>query len=303
MIPVFWQLNDYEGTDPDHKIGKTEAGESSQTMATSNEYSMVGAMYFITFMQMLLNFLPTVIIFQGEKPIFVRERAANMYDIWVYATTKMFAEIPIMLFNPLLLLVLVYFAIGFLNYITEFLQFYLILILMVQAATAMGYFLSSSFNSETAAVAFVPIINMPLTLLGGYMINLHSIKGKYPQAVIEWVQYISPVRYCFNGLMQAQWTHYCENPPHGEVANEAACGKQVGNVVVKKSVIGFYGTDISYFGCCSGLFFLWIFNRVWVVISLTLQDANCACGADQNDTRNSKIPRKAKSAVEAGENA
>merc|ERR1719230_984917 len=48
MIPVFWQLNDYEGTDPDHKIAKTEAGESAQTMATSNEYSMVGAMYFIT---------------------------------------------------------------------------------------------------------------------------------------------------------------------------------------------------------------------------------------------------------------
>jgi hypothetical protein len=106
MIPVFWQLNDYEGTDPDHKIAKTEAGQTPQQIATSNQYSMVGAMYFITFMQMLLNFLPTVIIFQGEKPIFVRERAANMYDIWVYATTKMFAEIPIMLYNPLLLLVL-----------------------------------------------------------------------------------------------------------------------------------------------------------------------------------------------------
>lgn len=175
---------------------------------------------------------------------------------------------------------------------------------MVQAATAMGYFLSSSFNSETAAVAFVPIINMPLTLLGGYMINLHSIKGKYPQAIIEWVQYISPVRYCFNGLMRAQWDHYCSNPPHGEVANEAACGKQVGDIVVKKSVIGFYGTDISFFGCCSGLFFLWIFNRVWVVISLTLQDANCACGADQNDTRNQKISKVAtKSAVAQAENA
>ena len=37
------------------------------------------------------------------------------------------------------------------------------------------------------------------------MINLESIKGKWPQEALEWVQYISPVRYCFNGLMKAQW--------------------------------------------------------------------------------------------------
>lgn len=74
----------------------------------------------------------------------------------------------------------------------------------------MGYFLSSAFNSETAAVAFAPIINLPLTLLGGYMINLSSIKGKAPQDIIEWVQYFSPVRYSFNGLMQAQWGSLCK---------------------------------------------------------------------------------------------
>jgi hypothetical protein len=44
----------------------------------------------------------------------------------------------------------------------------------------MGYFLSSAFDSETAAVAFAPIINLPLTLLGGFMINLNSIKHKAP---------------------------------------------------------------------------------------------------------------------------
>lgn len=154
---------------------------------------------------MFLNFLPTVIVFQSEKPVFVRERAGNMYDIWVYATTKMIAEIPIMLLVPLLLLIFVYPSIGFQDKLSEFAEFYLILALMVQAATAMGYFLSSAFNSETAAVAFAPIMNLPLSLLGGYMINLQSIKGVWPQELLEWVQYISPVRYCFNGLMRAQW--------------------------------------------------------------------------------------------------
>ena len=39
----------------------------------------------------------------------------------------------------------------------------------------MGYALSSVFNHETTAVAFAPIVNMPLNLLGGYMINLSTI--------------------------------------------------------------------------------------------------------------------------------
>jgi hypothetical protein len=80
---------------------------------------------------MFLNFLPTVIVFQGEKPVFIRERAGNMYDIWVYATTKMFAEIPIMLLVPLILIVFVYPSIGFQNRLSEFFAFYLILALMV----------------------------------------------------------------------------------------------------------------------------------------------------------------------------
>jgi len=54
--------------------------------------SLSGAIYFMTVLQMFLNFLPTVIVFQGEKPIYVRERDGGLYDIWVYATTKMIAE-------------------------------------------------------------------------------------------------------------------------------------------------------------------------------------------------------------------
>jgi len=36
-----------------------------------------------------------------------------MYDVWIYATTKMIAEIPIMLIAPMILTLLVYFSIGY----------------------------------------------------------------------------------------------------------------------------------------------------------------------------------------------
>lgn len=230
---------------------------------------------------MFLNFLPTVIVFQGEKPVFVRERAGNMYDIWVYATTKMIAEIPIMLLVPMMLIVFVYPSIGFQDKLSEFFEFYLILALMVQAATAMGYFLSSAFNSETAAVAFAPIMNLPLSLLGGYMINLESIKGKWPQEALEWVQYISPVRYCFNGLMKAQWP----------LTNVDKYGTQV--IKMSEQVIPTVGTNITFGGCVGGLLGLWILFRSLTVVSLTLQDKQYQC-QDPQDTRNVALDTKPK---------
>ena len=136
---------------------------------------MAGAIYFMTVVQVFLNFQPTVIVFQGEKPVYVRERDSGMYDIWVYTTTKLIAEIPIMLIVPIVFLVLIYFAIGLTNSFTQFFAFYFVLVLMIQSATAMGYALSSAFNHETTAVAFAPIVNMPLMLLGGYMISLTDI--------------------------------------------------------------------------------------------------------------------------------
>ena len=54
-----------------------------------------------------------------------------MYDIWVYATTKLIAEIPIMLVVPALFEFLVYFAIGFTDSFSQFFKYYLILFMMI----------------------------------------------------------------------------------------------------------------------------------------------------------------------------
>jgi len=77
------------------------------------------------------NYLPAVAVFQQEKPIYVRERDSGMYDIWVYATTKFFAEIPITLFVSFLFVLMTYFSIGFTDSISNFLSFYLVMFLLI----------------------------------------------------------------------------------------------------------------------------------------------------------------------------
>ena len=61
----------------------------------------------------------------------MRERDSGMYDIWVYATTKLIAEIPIMLIVPALFEFLVYFAIGFTDSFSQFFKYYLVLFMMI----------------------------------------------------------------------------------------------------------------------------------------------------------------------------
>jgi ABC-2 type transporter len=160
---------------------------------------------------------------------------------------------------------------------------------MVQAATAMGYFLSSVFNSETAAVAFAPIMNLPLSLLGGYMLNLESIKGKSPQKFIEWVQYISPVRYCFNGLMKAQWPIKTVPSQYSGLDSNPDAVTSV--PYQTQQVIDIIGTNLAFGDCVLGLFMLWILFRTLTVVSLTLQDHSCQIH-DSSDTRNVNLQQQ-----------
>ena len=69
----------------------------------------------------------------------------------------------------------------------------------------MGYTLSSAFNHAGTATAFAPIVNMPLSILGGFMMSLDGIFQKTPQRYIAWLTFFSPVRYGFFGMMSAQF--------------------------------------------------------------------------------------------------
>ena len=82
-------------------------------------------------------------------------------------------------------------------------MFYLIIMLVLQSATPLGVCLSAIFNHETTAVAIAPLFSITLNVLGGYMVNLPSLKG--PSKSVEWMQWISPTRLGFAGLLQAQF--------------------------------------------------------------------------------------------------
>jgi ABC-type multidrug transport system permease subunit len=67
------------------------------------------------------------------------------------------------------------------------------------AGYMMGLIIGVLCKSEQFAVQIVPLILIPMVLFGGLAINLNSI----PEYA-GWIQYINPIRYGYNALLNSQ---------------------------------------------------------------------------------------------------
>ena len=104
-------------------------------------------------------------------------------------------ETPAALIGPLLQLLVMYWGIGYMN----FLQVYLIMILVAQNSIGIGLTISSCANDMTSATAVAPLFTMPMILFGGFIANTESIPGW-----LGWIQYTSPIRYAVEAFAHTQ---------------------------------------------------------------------------------------------------
>lgn len=116
IICVFWQL-DYDW------IGILDRA---------------GAMFFICINQMMSAYYNSLLTFDMEWPVFLREYGDKSYGIIPYFLTKTFIEIPFMFIFPVFFSTLVYFAIGFEVDFLKFLFFCFALCMIVVCASSYG---------------------------------------------------------------------------------------------------------------------------------------------------------------------
>ncbi|CDW80485.1 abc transporter family protein [Stylonychia lemnae] len=160
------------------------------------QMGMAGFLFFTCINQLMMNLMGCLLVFQEERPVFLREQANKIYNVGPYFLAKITLELPVQIFSPMLWSVIVYFGCGFALTAGQFFYFYLILLLLVLCASSFGYFLSSIFSQEETAVGVAPVIMMPLLMFSGFFSNA----GSYP-VWIGWFQYISPVKYALEALV------------------------------------------------------------------------------------------------------
>ena len=94
-----------------------------------------------------------------------------------------------------------------------FLNFLLVIELIVYCAGSFGFFIGTAFTNPTVAVLMGPLILSPLLLLSGIIAYLNNVS-----VVIRWMQYISPIRYGCEALLRNEFDdnpRYPFNPVPG----------------------------------------------------------------------------------------
>ncbi len=177
------------------------AGDSFDSL--SDFQNQAGAAFFLIVSTLMGWYFGTILTFQIERPVFLREQASKMYSPLLYFTIKNLTDSPVAAITPFIVLLVVYWGIP----LTHFFQIYLSVMLLSNTAFGMGLFISSAANDITSATTVAPILTMPMILFGGLFANV----GAMP-AAIRWLQWVSPVRFTNEALLTA-WYQGMEGFP------------------------------------------------------------------------------------------
>lgn len=70
-------------------------------------------MFFMCIATFMAPYMMTTNTFQGERPVFLREQANQMYDVVPYYLAKIIGDIPGFLIVPTIFCAITYFLMGF----------------------------------------------------------------------------------------------------------------------------------------------------------------------------------------------
>lgn len=77
----------------------------------------------------MLNLMGTVVTFQNERVLFLREQADKMYNLLPYYLSKIVIEFPLLCLMPMIYSVIVYFKTGLTITAWQFFYYYLVILI------------------------------------------------------------------------------------------------------------------------------------------------------------------------------
>ncbi|CAG2173978.1 unnamed protein product [Oppiella nova] len=139
----------------------------------------------------------------------------GMYRVSAYFLSKILAELPSFMFNPLLYLSIFYWMVGLNSGIKEFFICVAICLLVADTACSFGYLVSCMSSGITMALTITPTIIMPMMIFGGFFLNNELIlifndcmyDRTYSSVPVYfvWFKYISWFYYGNEALSINQW--------------------------------------------------------------------------------------------------
>ncbi|KAK4030084.1 hypothetical protein OUZ56_023042 [Daphnia magna] len=151
-----------------------------------------------------------VSVITNEIPTFLREHRIGMYRTDVYFLSKTLADLPSDFLFPFVFTLITYHAIGLNVLVARFFIACAIMILVTNAVTSFGYFVSCLISSSENAINSVTPLVTPLMYIGGFYIQNSAVP-----AYLDWMRYLSWFMYGNEALSINQWV--------GIQFNDTAC--------------------------------------------------------------------------------
>ena len=154
---ILWRSKTFVTREPQAVFAKVGQGVFNGILilflywGVADDYSPIGIQNtagcnFFLLVGLLMGWLfGSVLTFQLERDVFIREQANKMYKPSVYILAKNIVELPATFIAPLFTLLIAYWAVQY----SHFFKIYLTMVLVVQCALGIGLFISSFAKDVT----------------------------------------------------------------------------------------------------------------------------------------------------------
>ncbi|KAJ0412707.1 hypothetical protein ATCC90586_002337 [Pythium insidiosum] len=163
--------------------------------------NFAGAFFFIVVNQTFASASPLFVAIPTELPMIIREYRGGLYQLFIWFISKNSSELPLQLVLTVLFFLPAYLLIGIGKGVGTYLAMQLMIFLLNFAAVGLGYMVSCISRRVEIAPIIGIIILLPFMLFGGLFLNTDDAPSYF-----IWIQYISPIKYAFEGFMKIFWT-------------------------------------------------------------------------------------------------
>jgi hypothetical protein len=135
---------------------------------------------------------PILLLFPSERPVFLREYAANQYGVVAYFISKTLVEMPVLVGTQVVTFLVAYWLMGLHG---NFILMVLLSWLLGLASASISLIVGCGVASAQKAMQLAPLALIPQMLFSGLFIPVQKIP-----ASLRWVKYICPLKYAIDLL-------------------------------------------------------------------------------------------------------